>query len=512
MKNEISKEAREELTAALGKRYRLSSKKEKSMILDEFVAMFGCHRKHAVRLLKENRPEAFCSSRSGRRIYGEAVREALIITWEASDRICGKRLKAILPDLIHAMERHGHLDLHAEVRNRLLTVSPATIDRLLAPIRVTAKSRRKRRTPKKPSKKIPIRTFADWKESPPGYLEIDFVVHCGVSMAGRYIHSLVATDVCSGWIEAVPLLAREQSLVIEGLEVIRNQIPIPVVGINSDNDSAFINDTLLSYCNKNHIEFTRSRAYHKNDQAWIEQKNCAVIRRFIGYDRFSGIVACQALAHLFSIVRLYVNYFQPSFKLREKTRVGARVRKSYFKPETPYSRLQGHKDVDEKIKDDLRSQYAQFDPLDLLHRIRDGQSALAALGSEETIEGPGRENLKQFLAQLPQLWRSGEVRPTHRGGKKSPRAWRTREDPFEHVWSEILLWLQKNPDETAKSLFQRLQQEYPEQFADGQLRTLQRRIREWRHVMARKLVYAGLNEDDRSSEIKAVGNCNSLNA
>src|ERR1039457_3185705 len=131
-------------------------------------------------------------------------------------------------------------------------------------------------------------------------------------MSGEYLHSLVVTDVCSGWTEAVPLLAREQSLVVEGLKRIRSQMPVAVLGIDSDNDGAFINDTLASYCEQERITFTRSRPHHKNDQAWIEQKNGAVIRKVVGHERFAGIVAGQALAQLFQVVRLYVNFFRPS--------------------------------------------------------------------------------------------------------------------------------------------------------------------------------------------------------
>ena len=310
-------------------------------------------------------------------------------------------------------------------------------------------------------------------------------------MAGSFIHTLVTTDVSSGWTEFLPLLAREQSLVVEGLDAIFQQIPFPVLGIDSDNDSAFINDTLLAFCQKHHIEFTRSRAYHKNDQAWVEQKNGAVIRRMVGHERFSGIVAGQALAHLYQAARLYVNYFQPSFKLRKKIRDGAKVKRTYYPPATPCDRLLKHPAVDEQIKEKLRLQRKQLDPVELLHRIREGQSALAALASTDTSpQGPGRESLDQFLAQLPRLWQSGEVRPTHRSQYAKPRHWRTRKDPFEEVWYDVLCWLQQEPDTTAKALFERLHDEYPERFTDGQLRTLQRRVREWRTIMARKLVYA----------------------
>ena len=338
MGKNISKDTRAELVEVLRLRYRDSTKRDKGRILDEFVAVTGYHRKHAVRVLGGSGRVERTQSVS-RRIYDEAVKEALIVTWEAADRICGKRLKAILPSLVDAMERHGYLNLDSEIRKRLLVISAATIDRILAPIRTQAQIRKKRRKSSKPSQKIPVRTFADWNEPAPGYLEIDFVAHSGGSMAGSVIHTLVGTDVNSGWTECVPLLAREQSLTVRGLEVLFKQIPIPVLGIDSDNDGAFINDTLSRFRDVRGIEFTRSRAYHKNDQAWIEQKNGAVVRRIVGHERFTGVVAGQTLAHLYQAVRLYVNFFQPSFKLRSKERQGGKVKKSYHAPLTPCDRL-----------------------------------------------------------------------------------------------------------------------------------------------------------------------------
>ena len=209
-------------------------------------------------------------------------------------------------------------------------------------------------------------------------------------------------------------MAREQSLVVEGLEVIRRQLPVPILGIDSDNDSAFINETLQGYCKERQIEFTRSRPYQKNDQAWIEQKNGSVVRRFVGYRRFSGLIAGQCLARLYRMVRLYVNYFQPSFKLLSKTRDGAKVKKRYHKPATPCERLLAHASVSDAAKEALRAELAPLDPADLLHQIREGQAALAALGSGDLSHGPERQSLEEFLAKLPELWREGEVRPTHR--------------------------------------------------------------------------------------------------
>jgi hypothetical protein len=504
MSDTLSKQGQRELLEMLRQRYQRAAKQDKGKILDEFVAIAGCHRKHAIRLLTANAPFAAATPVVPRRTYDEAVRQALIVLWEAADRICGKRLKAVLPGLIAALERHGHLHLDAEVRQRLLAVSAATIDRLLAPARSNTSHRKKRRAATKPSKEIPVRTFADYGDALPGYLEIDFVSHGGTSMQGVFLWSLVATDVCSGWTEAVALVAREQSLVVEGLEVLRRQVPIPIKGIDSDNDSAFINETLQAYCQQQKWEFTRSRAYQKNDQAWIEQKNGAVVRRFVGYQRHSGMAAGQCLARLYQSMRLFVNYFQPSMKLRSKARQGAKVKKTYHKPATPCERLLGHASVAEAVKEKLRAEQGQLDPLELLHRIRDAQAALAALSSGEFSSGQERESLEQFLAGLPELWRQGEARPTHRESAPPPRDWRTRKDPFEKVWPEILLWLQETPDASAKALLDRLDKKYPGQFPEGQLRTLQRRVRDWRQVMARSLVH-GCQEGQTPAEAPVVG-------
>lgn len=503
MAKKISKNTKKEILEVLKLRYRNVSKKEKSKILDEFVALSGNHRKHAIRLLKNNHSKLHMNKKIiSRRIYDEAVKESLIIIWEAADRICGKRLKASLMDYLDTMEIHGHLKLDSAVRKKLLKISASTIDRLLINVREPASTHKKRRkSSKNIKKKIPIRTFADWDEPEPGYLEIDFVVHCGGLMSGNFVHSLVATDISSGWTECVPLLVREQSLVVEGLNVIRSQCPFPVLGIDSDNDSAFINDTLIEYCEKNNIEFTRSRAYHKNDQAWIEQKNGNIVRRFAGYERFSGVIAVQVLAHMYQAIRLYVNYFQPSFKLKNKERQGAKIKKTYYPPKTPHNRLINNKGFDKSIKENLKNQRMKLDPVKLLHQIRDDQTALVALASsDDNTTNPGKISLEEFLSKLPILWQSGDARPTHQKKYGKAHYWRTRKDPFKDVWSDILLILQKEPEKTAKEIFINLQYEHPERFPDGQLRTLQRRIKEWRKIMAKELVYSCMDISEKDNQ------------
>ena len=487
----ISKMAREELLATIRGRYQESGKRDKGRILDEFTAVTGLHRKHAIRLLAgsdDGRQER--TSLEGRRVYDEAVREAVIVVWEASDRICGKRLKAALPSLVESMERHGHLELDSLVRQRLLTASASTLDRLLKSVRATAGSRRRRPRRKSMGHRVPVRTYSDWN-SPPGFLEIDMVAHCGGPLSGSFIHSLVTTDICTGWTEAVPLLARDQSLVLEGLAAISRQLPFPIRGIDSDNDSAFINGTLVEWAYRQGIVFTRSRAYRSNDQAWIEQKNGAVVRRFVGHHRYSGPLAGQMLVRLYQSLRLYVNYFQPSFKLLEKNRKGSATVKRYSVPATPCDRLSDHQAVPGELKEQLTHHRSGLDPVALLHAIRKAQAALVAVSSPDNGEVFQQESLDQFLAQLPSLWQRGEARPTHAPRTRGPRHWRTRPDPFEGVWQKILAWLEEEPDITAKAVLNRLCSDHPERFSEAHLRTLQSGVRKWRGVMARKLVYAG---------------------
>jgi hypothetical protein len=499
---------RRELIEAVAARYRAAGRNEKKEILDEFVKVTGFHRKHAIRALKRSpRPEAR-EPRQRARIYNEAVREALTIVWEASDRICGKRLRQVIAGLIDAMERHGHLKLDAAVRERLLAMSAATMDRLLTTVRDTAKQGRRRTMINTPLRKsIAVRTFGDWGDPPPGFFEMDMVVHCGKSTVGSYLHSLVLTDIASGWTEAIAMVVREQTLVTESVSEVRMKLPFPVRGLDVDNDSAFINDTLVGYCRDNKIELTRCRAYKKNDQAWIEQKNGAVIRRMVGYGRLEGAQTAAVLNKLFASARLFVNFFQPSFKLISKTREGAKVIKKYHPPATPCERLLERKDVSDECQEQLRQTLAALDPVRLLREIREAQRVLAQLevGVANAETAPSTPELSGFVASLSTVWRDGEVRPTHRKKTTGPRSYRTRVDPFESVWPRVQQWLNEQPDATAKTLFQRLQDETPTPFAPGQLRTLQRRVREWRTAIARRLVLGAGDEGEVLATVANAG-------
>jgi Integrase core domain len=501
---------RKELLAAIGSRYRAASRSEKERILDEFVATTGYHRKHAIRALRADAPAARPPAVRNR-VYDEAVKQALIVLWEASDRLCGKRLKAAIPILISAMERHGHLDLDTSVKQQLLQVSSATIDRLLSETRrhVDGKRRRSgggggvalRRL-------VPVRTFSDWGDPPPGFLEVDMVEHCGgVKTDGNFVHTLVLTDIATGWTECVAMPMRNQELIREALDAAASNIPFIMLGIDTDNDSAFMNQTIFDYCKERGVVQTRSRPYRKNDQAWVEQKNGAVVRRLAGYERFSGLGATRALANLYVASRLYINYFQPSFKLKSKKRDGARVAKLYFPPSTPCVRLMESTSIDDATKARLKDECDTLDPMTLLRDIRAAQHGLQEIGVRATAKpDPSLTpvDVQSFLSSLATAWKSGEVRPTHRRKNAAARSWRTRVDPLAELWPEFEQWLIEEPTLTARELLERLATTSPNAaISKAQLRTLQRRVRLWRADRAKFLIlgqHAGAVKSVTTSE------------
>ena len=493
---------RDELVVVAGERYRRSVRRERGRILDEFTALTGFHRKHAMRLLRSSAKSDRNGARPERRIYGEAVRETLIILWETSDRVCGKRLQPLVPILIESMERAGHLQLAPEVRAGLLAMSAATIDRALAAMKEEAGQKKRRRSASSSAirRSIPVRTFSDWNDPPPGFMEADLVSHSGPVPAGSFAQTLTLTDIATGWTECAPLLVREQTLLIEVLKRMRGVMPFPLLGFDTDNDSVFMNETVKDYCLSENLVFTRCRPYRKNDQAWVEQKNGAVVRRAVGYRRYEGIEAAALLAQLYSTLRLFVNFFQPSFKLAEKTRDGAKVRKRYHLPATPYQRLLADPRVTDEIRRGAGDVYATLDPVLLLQEIRSSQRRLAELADKILAAEPAAPDaaaIDQFLAGLRTAWREGDVRSTSQPKPKAKRG-RRRPDPLVAVTTELRTRFEAEPWRTARQLLEKLQENRPGAYPEKLLRTLQRRVKVWRRERANDLVFgagsrAGLN-------------------
>ncbi len=365
----------EEFIGAWQPRYLRASRKEKTQILDEFVALTGYHRKAAIRVLRKGRKPVAWDRRGRPRQYPNEVKAALIAVWEACDRICSKRLQPCLAEMVAVLERQGELRPPPHTRRRLVKMSAATIDRLLRTHR-----RRQGRCTTKPGsllkEKIPVRTFADWDDARPGFLEMDLAAHCGESAAGEYLHTLNAVDVATGWCEPEALPNRSQQAVKEALDRMRRRMPFPLLGIDSDNDTAFINHNLVRYCDREGITFTRSREYKKNDQAHVEQKNWTAVRQLIGYDRYESAEALELLQVIYTDWRLFVNFFQPVRKLVAKERLGSKVRKRYDEAKTPYQRVLTSSDGGEEGKERLRGLYRTLNPVALRRRIEENLEKL----------------------------------------------------------------------------------------------------------------------------------------
>lgn len=499
---------RDEIVQSVSERYRRSTRTEKSRIIEEFATTTGYHRKHAMRLLRTGPSDKRSAPRPSRRIYDAAVREALIVVWEASDRVCGKRLKAIIPTLVAAMQHHGHLVLAPDVNGSLLKMSAATIDRVLAPQRERC-GRRRRRSGSATTirRSIPVRTFSDWNDPAPGFIEADLVSHSGPIASGSFTQTLVLTDIATGWTDFAPVLVREQHLVIEVLGEIRRRLPFPLLGFDVDNDSVFMNETVRDYCKAESIEMTRCRPYRKNDQAHVEQKNGEIVRRMVGYRRYEGIAAARQLAKLHERARLFVNVFQASFKLAEKKRDGARVTKRYHKPMTPLDRLLADARVGQDVRDRASALRTGLDPVRLLAEIRREQQALVTLADAfdqaRSAKPPATVEavpLETFVASLSTAWQGGEVRPTSKAKPKAKRG-RRRPDPLAAVTDDLRAWFDADPSRTARQLLERLQTSQsgtPAGYSDAVLRTLQRRLKIWRGEMAQALVFGRTQQTDEA--------------
>src|SRR5262249_30315952 len=284
---------------------------------------------------------------------------------------CGKRLKTALPEVIPKLEAWGELKLSPDVRSKLMRISASTIDRLLANERkrLELKSRSGTKPGTLLKKQVPIRTFSEWDESRPGFMEIDLVSHGGGDEGGDFCQTLSATDVHSAWTEAQAVRNKAQIWVFEGLTNIRGRLPFDLLGIDSDNGSEFINKHLIAFCEQEGITFTRTRPYRKNDNCFVEQKNYTIVRKTVGYMRHDTEKELDLLNRLYSYLRLYTNYFLPSMKLEHKTRVGSKVIKRYSQPKTPYNRLLESSMIDRKIKQRLRAEYNRLNPAQLKREI-----------------------------------------------------------------------------------------------------------------------------------------------
>ncbi len=364
----MSPRSKKEYIEAIFLRYKKATCKEKTIILDEFCATCGYHRKHAIRLLR--RFKRFIKPKAKKRgrspvYHQEVILKPLKQIWLAANLPCSKRLKAILPLWLPGyVQSFGNLP--SEVSQALLTISAPTIDRFLNPIRIQYKKRG--RTTTKPGtllrKHIPIKTN-QWDESRPGFLEADTVAHCGESLSGMFAYTIDCVDIATGWTEQRAVWGKGETDVLQQLKHIEKSLPFPLLGFDSDNGSEFLNHHLLRHFTqrKPPVQFTRSRAYHKDDNAHVEQKNWTHVRQWLGYQRLDDPEVVPLLNNLYRQEwRLFHNFFCPSMKLLSKERVGSKTLKHHDPPKTPYQRIMESPHIPSNLKLDLSKQLEKLNP------------------------------------------------------------------------------------------------------------------------------------------------------
>ena len=354
-----------EYAEAIRERYLRAGKKEKGAVLNEFVKVTGYNRKAAIRLLRGGKVTGGGVRRGRPKRYCAEATAKLLVLWEAANRICSRRLQPFIPELLAVLEQHGEFDVEPGIAAELRQMSPSTIDRRLRPYRQRGKRRSLSTT--KPGTllkgAIPLRTFGEWERKQPGTVQIDLLAHCGESSEGFYLTTLSAVDEATGWGEWVAVWGKGQERVGAAIHRMRQRLPFPLQGLNSDNGGEFINQPLYAYCQRERIEFTRCRPYKKNDNALVEEKNRSVVRRLVGYERYSSKQAYQKLNEIYDLLRLYCNFFQPVLKLVTKKRQGSKVHKKYDTAQTPYRRLLASGCLTQQDQERLERIYPYLNPV-----------------------------------------------------------------------------------------------------------------------------------------------------
>lgn len=372
--------SRSELLDAYRPLYSEANLDGKTEVLTAFVNATGYSRKHATNLLN-GRLGLQRKAGSGRqKKFAKEETAAITAAWHLASRICAKRLAPFLPELLTELEKAGQLQLPPEVRANLVKVSASTIDRVLREER--RRLGRSLSTTKRGvalRSQIPLRTFTEWDGVTPGYFEVDTVSHCASSGTGQFLSTLNMTDIVTCWTEPLALLRKGAIDVIAAFDKAAVLLPFPILGVDSDNGSEFINAAFIEWCKDRNVNQTRSREYKKNDQAWIEEKNRSVVRKHVGRDRLEGEETWQELSEYYSLLRLYFNFFQPCQKLVLKRRNGSKVYKKHDIARTPYQRVLENEHLSNELKAALVRQKEELSMVAILKKLEHHRSRLNQL-------------------------------------------------------------------------------------------------------------------------------------
>jgi len=449
-------QARRALLRHLAPCYQQASHAQKTLLLDSFVEWTGYSRKYAIELLNHGKHSQQTIQRRRLPQYGPRMQQALFLAWKATHYVCAKRLLPSLSSLVALLEGQGHLQLTEEERHQLLAMSVSTAERFLRTQRKPRVHGLSTTTPGPWGKaQIPVRTFAEWEEDRPGFVEIDLVAHCGEHLDGNFLYTLTLTDLATGWTECIPLLDKSAGAVRAVLEQARKLFPFPLLGIDTDSGSEFLNEEMIAYCEQEQLTFTRGHPGVKNDQCHVEQKNGAVVREVIGYVRLVGVQAYHQLREVYQALRLVVNCFQPSHKLQANVPQDDRVRRVYDVAQTPLQRLLASGVLPEDRQQALRERVQQIDPLALseyLDALRHALLCGAHLPPAVAADGLAWPHLGFSLAACTPVPR---LPP-----EKGPERTNHQEAPSSR--EEILALVQAHPESKSTQILQEIGHQSPE--------------------------------------------------
>ena len=477
-------QARRALLRHLAPRYQQASPAQKTLLLDSFVEWTGYTRKYAIELLNHGEHGQEAIQRRRLPQYRPPVQQALFLAWKATHYVCAKRLLPSLPSLVALLEGQGRLQLTKEEHCQLLAMSVSTAERFLRTQRKPRLHGLSTTTPGPLCKaQIPVRTFSQWEEDRPGFVEMDLVAHCGEHLGGSFLYTMTLTDIATGWTECIPLLYKSADAVLAALELARMLFPFPLLGIDTDSGVEFLNEELIAYCEQEHLTFTRGRPAVKNDQCHVEQKNGAVVREAVGHAQLVGVQAYHQLREVYRALRLVVNCFQPSLKLKAKVQEGEQVRRVYDVAQTPLQRLLASGVVSETRQRELSERVYQVDPLALSEQLDALRYTLlcnahttAADGEEEFVLPLLRFSLAACMSGSLPVSEEGPVQAGHQEVSMSRDEilnWpRTTHDPFAGAWEEILALVQAHPEWNSTQILREIGRQAPERAVSAPIGTL----------------------------------------